>query len=257
MIARTGTRGRSTTWKGIKGDLILGEIVIRRRRIGRAPVLGRKRRLGIKHHALVGPLGCELGISGVEIRKLVGYVGGKWLGLLLGNGLEVVGGIKGSCCDGGRPATLGLLLDGISVWQLVLELRMGRRRMVCCRGVHLACEHGHGKACSVRLERRRRTDCVAANNQFYLFIFFYFLTCPVPIRNTVPSPPTAPARHPSLPALYRRCRRSSPPPPARSANCAPSPPPSIPPQSTLPAPRPRSLAPISTPAPVLPTASRP
>lgn len=87
-------------------------------------MLVRERGLGIKHHPLVGPLGCELGICGVEIRKLLGYLGGKGLGLLLWNWLEVVGRIKGSSCDGRRPATLGLLLDGISVWQLVLELGM-------------------------------------------------------------------------------------------------------------------------------------
>ena len=126
-------------------------------------VHGREGRLGIKHHPLVCPLGCELGICRVEIRKLVGYLGGKGLGLLLGKSLEV-SGIKWGGGDGRRPAALGLLLDWISVGQLVRALRMGRW-VVACRalsGVHLGPvagnEHGHGGVFYTHQRRRRRGE---------------------------------------------------------------------------------------------------
>ena len=83
--------------------------------------------LGIKHHSLVSPLGSELGICGVEIRKLVGYWGSEGLGRLLVMGVLKVRRIKWGGGNGGRPSALGLLLDGIGVCgELLLKLRNGR-----------------------------------------------------------------------------------------------------------------------------------
>lgn len=98
--------GWGTAGKGIERRryLVLGEVVV----WGCVPLLRRESMLRIEHHLLVGPLR-QLGIRGVKVGRLLGYLWWIWLRWLLLRVILIKGRVKGRGSNGRRPAALRLL----------------------------------------------------------------------------------------------------------------------------------------------------